>query len=370
MTAKPRDAQSVSIDQAIESLDRYSAIIDARSPGEFALDHLPGAINLPVLNDAQRAHIGTLNRHSGSFEAKRAGAALVSRNIADLLEGALADKPRDWQPLVYCWRGGNRSGSLATILARIGWRVQVIEGGYRAFRRQVISDLAIWPAGRRFRVVAGRTGSGKSLLLEELARQGAQVLDLEALARHRGSVLGHLPDEAQPSQKHFETLLWDFLRRSDPARPIYVESESRKVGQCQVPEALIAAVRGATGVHIQAADAVRCELLMRDYQHFIRDPERLIGRLQALIPHHGHARVGEWAQMAQTGQWSTLVLGLLSGHYDPAYEGSMRRNFAALAQFTPVTLAGADTAALADAAARILASDLTPTDPTDSPASV
>ncbi len=354
MNAKSCDAQLVAIERAIANLDQYDAILDARSPAEHTLDHLPNARSAPVLDDEQRVRVGTLYKQTGSFEAKRLGAALVSRNIADLLEGALATMPRDWRPLVYCWRGGNRSGSLATVMARIGWRVEVLEGGYRAFRRQVTADLARWPAQRQFFVVAGRTGSGKSLLLEQLAAQGAQVLDLEALARHRGSVLGHLPHEAQPTQKHFDTLIWNFLRRSDPARPILVESESRKVGQCHVPEALIEAIRAARGVKVQAADAVRCELLIRDYRHFVDNPDQLIARLQGLIPHHGHAKVGEWAQLARSGRWPELVQSLLTDHYDPAYEGSMARNFAHLASFTPIELAGASEHDLAAAAGRIL----------------
>lgn len=354
MTAKNRDARSTPIDQAIAGLDQYDAVIDARSPGEYALDHLPGAVNMPVLNDAQREQVGTLYKQTGAFEAKRLGAALVSHNIAALLQGPLADQPRDWRPLVYCWRGGNRSGSLATVMARIGWRVEVLEGGYRAFRQHVIADLAHQPETRRYAVVAGRTGSGKSLLLEQLAQLGAQVLDLEALARHRGSVLGQRPGEGQPSQKHFETLIWDSLRRADPNRPIYVESESRKVGQCQVPAALIEAVRASSGVLIQAADPVRCELLMRDYRHFIEDPPRLIGRLAALVPHHGHARVEAWSQMALAGHWAELVQALLHEHYDPAYERSMARNFAQLPLFEPIALPDAGAAGLRAAAQAIL----------------
>jgi len=355
VNAKTREAQMVSIEQAIARLDEYHDILDARSPAEHALDHLPGAISAPVLDNDQRIRIGTLYKQTGAFEAKRLGAALVSRNIADLLEGRLSDRPRDWRPLVYCWRGGNRSGALATVMARIGWRVDVLDGGYRAFRRQVLSDLDTWPAQRRFLVVAGRTGSGKSLLLEQLAALGAQVLDLESLARHRGSVLGHLPDEAQPSQKHFESRVWDFLRRSDPARPIFVESESRKVGQCQVPHALIEAIRSSSGVCIQAPDAVRCELLMRDYRHFIDEPQRLIARLQALVTHHGHARIAEWTAMAESGRWPELVQSLLADHYDPSYLASMARNFARLAQFPQIELKGAQTDDVREAARATLA---------------
>ncbi|MBU6272207.1 MAG: tRNA 2-selenouridine(34) synthase MnmH [Betaproteobacteria bacterium] len=357
MTASPRDPHPVAAETALAQLDDYDLIIDARSPSEHALDHLPGAVSMPVLDDAERAQVGTLNTQVGAFEAKRMGAALVSRRIAALLDGPLAALPRQSRCLVYCWRGGNRSGSLATVMARVGWPVAVLTGGYREFRRQVIRDLAEWPAQRRFRVVGGPTGSGKSLLLGELARRGAAVLDLEALARHRGSVLGHLPDTAQPSQKRFETLVWDALRRADPARPLFVESESRKIGQCQVPPALIEAIRAASGVLIEASDAVRCELLMGEYRHFLAEPALLVGRLQALVSHHGHERIAAWSALATQGAWPELVSALLREHYDPAYQASLRRNFGRLDSFRPVRLASADAAGLASAAEDILAPD-------------
>jgi tRNA 2-selenouridine synthase len=352
----PREARPVPVAVATAELDRYTLIIDARSPGEFALDHLPGARNLPVLDDVQRARIGTQYKHAGVFEAKREGAALVARNIAAHLDGPLAALPRDARCLVYCWRGGNRSGALATVMARVGWEVDVLEGGYRAFRRQVVADLATWPAKFRFHVVAGPTGCGKSLLLARIADRGAQVLDLEALAAHRGSVLGQLPDRAQPSQKRFETAVWDALRRSDPAQPSFVESESRKVGQCQVPEALIAAIRASSrGSIVSASMSVRCALLLREYRHFIESPERLLARLAALVAHHGHGRVAQWSSLAQDRHWEQLVASLLEHHYDPAYAKSMQRNFMRLAEFASVTLDDASEAAIDALALRLLA---------------
>jgi len=350
-----KDALTVSVDEALARLDRYDAILDARSPSEYAQDRLPGAINAPVLDDAQRARVGTLYKAQGSFEAKRIGAALVARNIADLLDGPLAAFPRDWRPLVYCWRGGNRSGSLATILARIGWRTTVLEGGYREFRRRVIADLETWPARFRFRVVTGRTGSGKSLVLERLAALGAQVLDLEQLASHRGSVLGHLPDRAQPSQKRFETLVWDRLRTLDPARPVFVESESRKVGQCQLPASLIVSMRAAECVRIEATDAVRAGLLVAEYRHFVEDPQRLEARLQALVPLHGRERIDAWMALARAGRWEDFVTAMLHQHYDPSYDRSMQRNFARLEAAPCVALHGADPASVEATARALLA---------------
>jgi tRNA 2-selenouridine synthase len=216
-------------------LTSFDDLIDARSPSEYHEDHLPGAISLPVLDDEERARVGTLYKQDSPFAARRLGAALVSRNIARHLETALAGKPRAWRPLVYCWRGGKRSGALAHVLREVGWAARTLEGGYRAYRRWVVAELAAQPARFAYRVVHGATGSGKSRLLRALARAGAQVLDLEALAAHRGSVLGGLPGEPQPSQKRFESRLYAALAALDPGRPVYVEGESRKIGQLQVP---------------------------------------------------------------------------------------------------------------------------------------
>lgn len=357
-----KDARPITIADAVARLDEFHAILDARSPGEFAEDHLPGALSTPVLSDEERARVGTLHKQENAFAAKRVGAALVSRNIAGIIETRLADAPRDWRPLVYCWRGGNRSGALSTVLARIGWQVCVLEGGYRAFRRQVIDDLNHLPAGLAFVVLAGRTGSGKSLVLERLSALGAQVLDLEALARHRGSVLGHLPGAPQPSQKHFETLLWQHLRGFDPARPVFVESESRKVGQCQVPEQLILKMRASRCLVLEAEDTVRARLLLSEYAHFVQDIELLRHRLGALVALHGHARIGEWLALAQRGQWQDFVVALLREHYDPAYDRSIDRNFSEAACAPRVTLRCADDDGLTLAAQDLLraASTLTP----------
>lgn len=349
-----KDARTIPIDEAIAELDRFDAILDARSPAEHAEDHLPGALSTPVLDDGQRALIGTLYKQTGSFEAKRIGAAMVSRNIAGILEGPLAGMNRRWRPLVYCWRGGNRSGALATVLARVGWQVTLLEGGYREFRRRVLADLVTLPSRFRFVVVAGRTGSGKSLLLEQLEQRGEQVLDLERLACHRGSVLGHVPERAQPSQKRFETQLWSALRRFVPARPVFVESESRKVGQCQVPEQLILAMRASECIVIDTPDEVRSALLQGDYRHFVESPDRLAGRLEALVQLHGRATIDRWIATARAGHWDEFVLALLHEHYDPAYDKSMQRNFARLGEARTVRLTGSDATALEATAARLV----------------
>jgi len=313
-------------------LTSFDAIIDARSPSEFAEDHAPRALSLPVLEDAERARIGTLYKQVSPFQARRLGAALVARNIARHLETALAEQPREWRPLVYCWRGGKRSASLAHVLREVGWDAHTLQGGYRAYRRSVIEQLTALPHGLRFRVIHGATGSGKSRLLRALSRAGAQALDLEDLAEHRGSVLGEMPGRPQPGQKAFESRLTAALCALDRARPVYVEGESRRIGQLQVPPPLIEAMRAAECVLLEAGTPARVALLMDEYRHFFADPAALGRQLDCLVRLHGRERVESWKALAASGDWEPLVARLLEEHYDPAYRRSAQRNFARLPQ--------------------------------------
>jgi tRNA 2-selenouridine synthase len=302
-----------------------------RSPAEWQQDCLPNAINLPVLNNEERAQIGTLYSTS-AFEAKKVGAAKVARNIAHHLETALRDQPRSWRPLIYCWRGGNRSNALALICQRIGWKATVLEGGYTAFRRALIEDLAAKAAGFDYRVVCGVTGSGKSQFLRELASEGHQVLDLEALAHHRGSLLGTEPEGQQPSQKSFETQIWDQLRRLDPSQPVFVESESRKIGSVQVPAGLIEKMRQSPCIELTPSMPERVAFLCQEYDHFFHQPKALISQLERLKPLVGAERLGQWIHMIEQANWPALVESLLTHHYDPAYRRSMEKNYLRYAQ--------------------------------------
>jgi tRNA 2-selenouridine synthase len=309
----------------------WSDILDARSPSEFAEDHLPGAVNCPVLDDEERALVGTAYKLRGSFEAKRLGAPLVAANIARIISGKLAGQPKSWRPLVYCWRGGSRSGSLTHVLRQVGWDAVQLDGGYKAFRRQVAADLGELPGRFSFRVVCGATGSGKSRLLEALAATPAQVLDLEVLAAHRGSVLGELPGAPQPSQKAFETAIWSALSAFDPARPVFVEAESRKVGNLRVPDALIHRMREGRCLSLEASPEVRVGLLLEDYAHLVANPDLLLGKLACLAPLHGRERIDHWGALVASADWRGLVADLLASHYDPAYHRSMMRNYAGAA---------------------------------------
>jgi tRNA 2-selenouridine synthase len=315
-------------DEILPQLDRFDAIIDVRSESEFAEDHIPGAINCPVLNDEERARVGTLYKQVNSFEAKKVGAAITARNIGNHIDALFLDKPRDWKPLIYCWRGGNRSGSMTHVLARIGWPAVQLDGGYKEYRRHVNAALTQLPSGLSFRVICGTTGSGKSRLLQMLAAEGAQVLDLEQLAAHRGSVLGNLPSEPQPTQKTFESALWHALRGFDPKQEVFVESESKKVGNLRVPDGLMERMRASPCVSLSLSQPDRVRLLMEDYRHFVNDPAILNRQLDCLVQLHGHAKINEWQNMALSGQMEPLVEQLLVQHYDPAYLRSIDRNFA------------------------------------------
>ncbi|WP_312438682.1 tRNA 2-selenouridine(34) synthase MnmH [Janthinobacterium sp.] len=350
--------------EILPRLHQFDAIIDVRSPSEFAEDHLPGAINLPVLDDDERITVGTLYKQTSAFEAKKLGAALVAKNIARHIETHFLGHPQDWQPLVYCWRGGNRSGSMAHILARIGWPVVQLDGGYKEYRRHVNAELATLPGAFNFiNVLCGPTGSGKSRLLQVLHRQGAQVIDLEQLAAHRGSVLGGLPQEDQPSQKAFESGLWQQLRTFDAGKPVFIESESKKVGRLRVPDALMDKMRAADCTAVQLDTAHRVQLLMEDYDHFVGDPEKLNTQLALLTQLHGREKIARWQQLASAGQMAELVEELLVQHYDPAYLQSIKRNFSRYAQAAPLPLADISEDAFEQAArslCAIVSSDSTP----------
>lgn len=334
---------SVHLISALEAMaryDRFDAVIDARSEGEHAEDHLPGAVNWPSLDNEERIRVGTLYKQVSPFEAQKIGAALVAANISQHIQTYVLDKPKGWQPLIYCWRGGKRSNSLALILGQIGFKVHLIEGGYKAFRKAVIEDTPQRVAPLQFRVLCGPTGSGKTRLLQALAAQGAQVLDLEAIASHRASVLGVIPGQPQPTQKAFETLLWDTLRRLDPARPVFVEAESKKVGNVTIPDSLIEAMRGSPCVRLALSLQGRVQLLMQDYDYFVQDPAYFCERLDKLTDLKGRAVVDEWKNRVHAGQTAQVVAELLEKHYDPGYETSTARNFRQYAQAQPLALSG------------------------------
>ena len=301
--------------------DGFDALIDVRSPSEFAEDHLPGALNLPVLDDAQRAAVGTEYVQGSKFEARRRGAALVARNIAAHLEGPLSAVGGGFRPLVYCWRGGQRSGAMVAVMDQVGWSVTVLDGGYRTWRRQVVAALYDIPLPHRLIAIDGPTGTGKTALLAALAARGVQTLDLESLAAHRGSLFGAMPG-GQPSQKAFETALHDALSRLDTARPVVVEAESSRIGERVLPPSLWAALAAAPSVEVSAPLEARVARIVADYADIAADPAALDEALTRLPRHHAKAEVAEWRAMAAGGEIAGLAAALIEAHYDPAYRRS------------------------------------------------
>ncbi|MDO9439046.1 tRNA 2-selenouridine(34) synthase MnmH [Hydrogenophaga sp.] len=310
----------------------FDTIIDARSPAEFARDHIPGAVNCPVLDDDERRIVGTLYKQVGAFEARRVGGAMVAANLARHLRESLADKPANWKPMVYCWRGGLRSGSMTTWLRMVGWDAQQLAGGYKSWRRHVIDTLEEKTPTLSLVVVCGATGSAKTRVLHALAAQGHQTLDLEMLACHKGSLLGALPGVPQPSQVAFETAIASVLDKADPLRPLYVEGESARIGQLNVPVPLVEHMRGSPCVEVEATLPARLDFLLRDYAYLGDRPEWLANQLAPLKPLHGGTTIASWQAMARTGNLPVLFAELATRHYDPAYGRSQRNLFRAWAQ--------------------------------------
>lgn len=340
--------------QVLSDIEAFDTVIDVRSESEFALDHIPGAINCPVLNDDERVRVGTIYKQESPFKAKKIGAAIVARNIALHLEARFADHPKNWRPLVYCWRGGNRSGAMAHILAKIGWPAMQLEGGYKAYRQHLMTQIDDMAERYRFQVVCGTTGSGKSRLLETLSSMGAQVLDLEKLAAHRGSLLGSLPGEPQPAQKMFESRIWNTLRHFSPKRGVFVESESKKIGNLRVPEKLMDAIRASSCIRIEISTRLRVQLLIEDYPHLVSDTAQLMSQLEHLTPLHGREKIGRWRVLAESGDIPALVEALLTEHYDPAYLKSIDRNFSSYRNALAVDMPDISAAAFASAAKALL----------------
>ena len=306
------------------ALAGFDSVIDTRSPLEFAEDHLPGAINLPVLSDDERAQVGTIYKQISPFDARKLGGAMVAANAARHIAGPLAGFGGGWRPLVYCWRGGQRSGAFATILAQIGWRTGRIEGGYKAWRALVVARVTAAVAAPVV-VLDGNTGSAKTEILHRLAARGHQVLDLEGLANHRGSLFGAMPG-GQPSQKLFESRLALALEALDPTRPLLVEAESSRIGDLNLPRGIWQAMIAAPRLCLVVPVAARAAYTARSYADACADPARLAAIVESLRPLHPAERIADWLRLVQAGDWDGLALGLMRDHYDPRYDRHRARH--------------------------------------------
>jgi tRNA 2-selenouridine synthase len=311
----------------VTQLQEFDVVIDVRTPAEFADDHIPGAVNYPVLSNDERIVVGTMYKQISPFEAKKLGASYIAKKIAHYIENNFMDKPKDWKPLIYCWRGGKRSGSMTHIFRQIGWNAHILDGGYKSYRRSVIDQLNSLPSQFNFQIITGMTGSGKSKVLEKLHALGAQVLDLENLAQHKGSVLGNLPDAPQPSQKMFETLILTQLEKLDSQKIVFVEAESRKIGSLHVPDVLLNAMRQSPCVRIEATTDARVDFLIHDYPYFIDQPDNLIRTIGFLKELHGKETLEHWKNLILSQEWVQLVSELLEKHYDALYKRSQNSNY-------------------------------------------
>ncbi|MCZ2497932.1 tRNA 2-selenouridine(34) synthase MnmH [Xylophilus sp. Kf1] len=336
-------------------LAAFDTLIDARSPAEFALDHIPGAVNCPVLDDEERRIVGTLYKQTGAFEARRVGGGMVAANLARHLAGPFADRPAGWKPLVYCWRGGLRSGSMVTWMRLVGWKAEQLTGGYKSFRRHVIDQIDAASPQLRLVVVCGATGSAKTRVLQALETRGAQVLDLEHLASHKGSLLGDVPGSPQPSQKGFETLLATRLEGFDLSRTVYVEGESPRIGQLNLPVELVARMRAAPCLEVVATAEARQTYLLDDYAYLGDAPEALAEKLGKLKEMQGRENVARWQEWARERALAPLFAELVSLHYDPHYERSQARHFALWEQRDRVETADLSATGIAAVADAILA---------------
>lgn len=331
--ARPVSTGTPTLNPLLVSLDRladFDEIIDVRTPLEFAEDHIPGAINAPVLSNEERVIVGTMYRQVSPFEATRVGAAMVAHNIARHLETTFADRPREWRPLIYCWRGGKRSGSMTAWFNLIGWRARQLEGGYKSWRRSVVEALDALPSQFQYKVLAGHTGCGKTRLLNALADAGAQTLDLEALAAHRGSLLGTLPGAPQPTQKAFDTALVTTLRGFDRERPVFVEAESRRIGMIALPLGLTEQIHRGACIRVEAPHDERIALLLQDYSHLFDDAASFRRLLSKLTELHGHAKIAQWHRLLDEDRRAELFQQLVDVHYDPAYSRSTAKHFGTL----------------------------------------
>ena len=299
-------------------------IWDVRSPSEFAEDHIPCARNVPVLSDEERAEVGSLYRRD-PFQARKLGAAYIAENVANLLRGTLRHQDGGLHPLVYCWRGGLRSQSIATILSHVGWRVHLLAGGYKAFRQVVRTELESLPGQLQFCILAGPTGAGKTALLQKLESLGHQSLDLEGLAKHRGSLLGALPETPQPHQKQFESLLHHKLCSFAPDKPVWVEAESHRVGAVHIPDHLFKAMRRAPIIELDVPRGERVEHLIENYNAWVNSPDLLIEKLRYLTRLRSKATVESWIDLVKAKNWSQLTSELLEFHYDPTYHNALKK---------------------------------------------
>ena len=305
---------------------QFDEIIDVRSPAEYAEDHIPGAVNLPVLSDAERHEVGKIYCQESRHEARRIGAAYITKNVSHYLQQYFSTKNSAYQPLVYCWRGGMRSQSIATILNSVGWYTKVIAGGYKTWRHEVVSNLRESELAFPLILIDGQTGTSKTKILNKLNQLGHQTLDLEDLAKHRGSVFGSFEEIKQPSQKYFESTIYDAFSQFDPQRPVFLEAESPKIGRRAIPHALVKKMRTSPRIELRASAEIRAANLLTTYADLINTPERIVAALEYLRPYHAASSIQHWQLLVAQKSFGQLALELIESHYDPCYQRQRQKH--------------------------------------------
>ncbi|MDX2228883.1 MAG: tRNA 2-selenouridine(34) synthase MnmH [Leptolyngbyaceae cyanobacterium bins.349] len=311
-------------------------LLDVRSPAEYDHAHIPGAIQFPLFDDQERAQVGTCYKQRGRDVAVELGLQIVGPKLAQFVQTA-KQLTRDRVLRIHCWRGGMRSGSMAWLMETAGFRVSVLEGGYKSFRQWVRTTLAV---EKPVLLLGGMTGSGKTAVLQELAHQGEQILDLEAIAQHRGSSYGALGLPPQPSTEQFENVLAIAWTQFDPLRPVWIEAESRMVGTCRVPDELFRRMQQAPMFQIERSRAERVAILLNGYGTANRDD--LIAATERISKRIGgqHAKVAiDYIRQDQLVPAIAIVLD----YYDKTYLYDLQKRQA--------TIHSVDAVGLSDAAA-------------------
>ncbi len=288
-------------------------ILDVRSPGEYAHAHVPGAINMPLFDDAERAQVGTKYKQAGRDQAVLLGLEMVGPKLAGFVRQTRKLTPPGKDVLVHCWRGGMRSGSMAWLLNTAGFRAETLEGGYKAYRNTVLESLA---EPRNLLILGGKTGSGKTDVLKQLAAQGEQIIDLEGLAHHKGSSYGAIGQLPQPTSEQFENLVYDQWRQLDPDQRIWLEDESRNVGSCYIAPPLWKQMRAAPVAFLDVPKQIRISRLVQEYTGI--DHALLVEATQRIEKRLGGLALKQALAALAENDYAT-VADLTLVYYDKAY---------------------------------------------------
>lgn len=305
---------------------KFDTIIDVRSPLEFAEDHIVGAINCPVLSDLERQKVGTIYKKESSFKAKIIGSSLTAKNIAFHIDNNFMEKKGSWQPLIYCWRGGQRSKAFSIVLSEVGWRTNQLKGGYKEYRNQVINFLDNIGPKLKITLISGKTGSAKTKILKSIENEGGQILDLEGLANHKGSLLGKIPDLIQPSQKFFESLIFNKIQKLNLKDKIYIEAESSKIGNIHIPKSIWKKMIKSPRIEISANVELRAKFLVSDYDYMCNDPTLINPIIKGLKNRLSKKLFDEWTNLIDRKKWFDLTKSFLENHYDPSYSSNTIKN--------------------------------------------